>query len=122
MRLSDLLESRRLGLGAIAGLFTLQSIYEYFFCGGGLAGFWLVTAILAVPVVMALGISGSAAAVTMCAVLVPFILWANAAECRPYQGGGAAMAYVVVFLYGVPASIACAVAFAFVKRKFDAAA
>jgi hypothetical protein len=120
MQIPKQIERRLLGLAAITGLFALQSAYEYFLCGGGLTGFWVVTAIVAIPVAFALAISGSAAALAMCLILVPFILWANAAECRPYQGGGAAMAYVAVFLYGVPISIASAVVVAVMRRRRNA--
>ena len=38
-------------------------------------------------------------------VVFPFMLWANVSECwGADSGGGAAMAYVVVFLFGVPAA------------------
>jgi hypothetical protein len=39
-------------------------------------------------------------------VVFPFMLWANVSECwGAVSGGGAAMAYVVVFLFGVPAAL-----------------
>ena len=39
-------------------------------------------------------------------VVFPFMLWANVSECwSAVSGGGAAMAYVVVFLFGVPAAL-----------------
>jgi hypothetical protein len=39
-------------------------------------------------------------------VVFPFLLWANVNECwAVHSGGGAAMAYVVVFLFGVPAAL-----------------
>ena len=39
-------------------------------------------------------------------VVFPFMLWANVSECwGAHSGGGAAMAYVVVFLFGVPAAL-----------------
>ncbi|GIK24549.1 MAG: hypothetical protein K8F32_04300 [Rhodocyclaceae bacterium] len=45
------------------------------------------------------------AATVACVVLWPFLLWANSIECiTPYQGGGAAMAYVPVLMFGVPLS------------------
>ena len=39
---------------------------------------------------------------TYSVTLFLFCLWANNAECSPSTGGGAAMAYVVVFLFGIP--------------------
>jgi hypothetical protein len=39
-------------------------------------------------------------------VVFPFMLWANVNECGgAHTAGGAAMAYVVVFLFGVPAAL-----------------
>ncbi|WP_341909793.1 hypothetical protein [Polaromonas sp. YR568] len=120
MQIPKLIEERIPGLAAISALFMLQAIYGQFFCDGRLAGFLWVTLILMVPIAIGLTLSGSTAAIAMCAALLPFILWANAVECRPYEGGGAAMAYVVVFLYGVPTSIASAMLAVFVKRRFNA--
>jgi hypothetical protein len=105
------------GAIAIAGLFALQSVYELFFCGGGVVGFWSVTTMLAVPAAIVLALMGSTPTMVMCATLIPFILWANAAECAPYQGGGAAMAYVVVFMFGVPTAFAVATGVAFFRRR-----
>ena len=89
----------------MAGLFALQSAYEALFCGGGFLGFWEVTLVLAVPPLFLLVVSGSRSALVACAVLVPFVLLANAAECAPYQGGGAAMGYVPAFLFGMPLAL-----------------
>ncbi|WP_348945577.1 hypothetical protein ABHF33_02995 [Chitinibacter sp. FCG-7] len=36
----------------------------------------------------------------------PFLIWANYVECfQTYQGGGAAMAYVLVWFIGIPTSM-----------------
>jgi hypothetical protein len=105
------------GAIGIAALFAFQSIYESMLCGGGVFGFWVVTGTLAVPIAVVLALMGSRPTLAMCATLVPFILWANAAECAPYQGGGAAMAYVVVFLFGVPTAFAIAAGVAFLLRR-----
>jgi hypothetical protein len=39
-------------------------------------------------------------------VVFPFMAWANVSECwGAHTGGGAGMAYVVVFLFGVPTAV-----------------
>lgn len=120
MKLSAFIANRVRGALGIAGLFALQSIYELVFCGGGVFGFWRVTGILVVPAVFLLAISGTRAALVSCAVMIPFILFANGAECAPYHGGGAAMGYVPALLFGMPLSFIAGVAVAirmFLKRR-----
>jgi hypothetical protein len=103
MNLRKWIANRTLGTIGILGLFALQSAYEFFFCGGGLFGFWEITlTLVSAPALLLL--TGSRAALISCAVLVPFILFANAAECAPYQGGGAAMGYVPALIFGMPLS------------------
>ncbi len=105
MKMPRFLSSRAAGIAGVAGLFALQSVDEALFCGGGLFGFWEVTLALAVAPLILLVVSGSRPALCACAVLVPFILLANLAECAPSRGGGAAMGYVPVFLFGVPLAL-----------------
>src|SRR5687767_9250687 len=105
MKLKNFISSRASGAAGIAALFALQSVYEVFFCGGGIVGFWDATFILIAPAALLLVISGSWAALAASVVIVPFIIWANSVECAPYQGGGAAMAYVPAFLFGLPLSL-----------------
>lgn len=99
------LSSRVVGAAGVAGLFALQSAYAVVLCSGGVFGFWHVTLILSLPALFLLLVSGSSSAIVACAVLVPFILFANAAECAPYRGGGAAMGYVPAFLFGMPLAL-----------------
>jgi hypothetical protein len=94
------------GFIAIVLCFLAQSVYEHFLCGGGFIGFWLVTCIALLPVAALLLWSNPVGAPAAAAVILLFSFWANSMECKPYTGGGAAMAYVVVFLYGWPASLA----------------
>ena len=103
MNLRNWIANRTLGAIGILGLFALQSAYELLFCGGGLFGFWEVTLTLVASPALIL-LTGSRAALISCAVLVPFILLANFAECAPYQGGGAAMGYVPALIFGMPLS------------------
>ena len=120
MKLRVFIADRILGALGIAGLFALQSAYELVFCGRGVFGFWEVTLILVVPPVLLLLISGTRPALVSCAVLIPFILLANGAECAPYRGGGATMGYVPALLFGMPLSFIAGVATAirmFFKRR-----
>jgi hypothetical protein len=96
---------RLAGLLALGICFLVQSAYEYFFCGGGLLGFWRITAIVLIPPALFILWPNPAAAPAAALTVLLFCLWANSMECVPYTGGGAAMAYVLVFVYGWPASI-----------------
>lgn len=120
MKVRASIADRVSGALGIAGLFALQSAYELIFCGGGVFGFWEVTLILVVPSVLLLLVAGTRPALVSCAVLIPFILFANGAECAPYRGGGAAMGYVPAFLFGMPLSFIAGVAAAirmFLQRR-----
>lgn len=120
MRIHSFLTRRAPGAAGLLGLFALQSVYEALFCGGGIFGFWKVTTILVIPALFLLLVSGSRPALVCCAVLVPFIILANAAECAPYRGGGAAMGYVPAFLFGIPLALIAGVGVAvadFFKRR-----
>jgi hypothetical protein len=106
MRMPLFISGRAVGAAGVFALFALQSAYETLFCGGGVFGFWEVTLVLALAPLFLLLVSGSRSAVVACAVLIPFIILANAAECAPSRGGGAAMGYVPVFLFGMPIALA----------------
>ena len=116
--MAQVLRSKRTGV--CFGGRSRRQAYELVFCGGGVFGFWEVTLILVVPPVLLLLISGTRPALVSCAVLIPFILLANGAECAPYRGGGAAMGYVPALLFGMPLSFIAGVATAirmFLKRR-----
>ena len=111
------LRHRLVGAGAILLCFLAQSLYERFLCGGGLTGFWQVTAYAVLPVAALLVWSNPVAAPVAAAVILVFSFWANSMECKPYTGGGAPMAYVLVFLCGWPVSLASGVLAGFVWLK-----
>jgi hypothetical protein len=69
-----------------------------------------VGAICLIPAAVFMLTKFPASSAAASAALIPFLLWANYHECvRPYSGGGAAMAYVVVFLFGIPISLVAGV-------------
>lgn len=109
---------RRIGALAIIGSFIAQSLFGVL-CGN-LLGFWQATLILVAPPALFLLISGSTAALSSGGILVPFILFANAAECAPYRGGGAAMGYVPAFIFGLPLSVligVCVTIYVFIRER-----
>lgn len=112
------LSRRRNGALAIIGLFAIQSLFGLL-CGS-LLGFWQATLVLVAPLALLLLVSGSTAALSAGGILVPFILFANTAECAPYRGGGAAMGYVPAFIFGLPLSVITGVVvaiFVFIRER-----
>jgi hypothetical protein len=99
-------EKRKIGMLAIALFYAVQTFYGYFLCSGiGIFGFWLVSTVVLLPgLVIFIKWQTNWALPAYALTLFFFCLWANNAECSPSTGGGAAMAYVVVFLFGIPIS------------------
>lgn len=96
---------RRLGMLALLASFPIQSLFTQIWCHAGLTRFWLANAlVMLVPLGMLAWPSSWPCLVSAAMVLI-FSLWANAQECAPYAGGGASMAYVVVFLFGWPMAL-----------------
>lgn len=97
--------SRKLGILVIVLFYMLQTAYALFACDGNVLGMWVATTIALFPAFVAVAFGSTAATIGACLAQLPFVLWANYAECvEPYTGGGAKMAYVIVFLFGVPIS------------------
>ena len=114
---SAALYSRRHGLNAIGLFYVMQAAYATLACGNNALGMWVATTIALTPAFGALALGLRAATIAACVGQLPFVLWANYAECiAPYAGGGAPMAYVVVFLFGVPASALVALIAGLVAR------
>jgi hypothetical protein len=104
-RLLKLVNAKKVGLAALAVCFAIQSLYGLIKCDSGVATFWLATLVAQIPAVAWLANRNQYPAAVAAAVIIQlFCLWANSMECKPYAGGGASMAYVVVFLYGWPTS------------------
>ena len=93
------------GLVAIAACFAIQSAYGVLFCASGLTTFWQATLLAQLPAIGLLANRSRYASPIAAVVIQVFCLWANSAECKVYSGGGASMAYVVVFLFGWPTGL-----------------
>lgn len=97
------IEKRKIGLIAVALFFAAQLLYGYFYCSSGAMSFVAISAFVMFPgMVIFIKWQTNWGLPTYSATLFLFCLWANNAECSPSTGGGAAMAYVVVFLFGIP--------------------
>jgi hypothetical protein len=98
-------EKRKVGLSAVVLFFVAQLLYGHFYCSTGAMSFLIISAFVLLPgMVIFIKWQTNWALPTYAVTLFLFCIWANNAECAPYTGGGAAMAYVVVFLFGVPIS------------------
>jgi len=99
----------QIGLLCIAAVFAEQSFFSLVYCRQSLWALWPVAAACVGPAAAFLLAARPNAAAAGALTLLPFLIWANYQECvKPYTGGGAAMAYVVVFLFGIPTSLAAA--------------
>jgi hypothetical protein len=108
----------QISLLCIAAVFAVQSAFSLVYCHQSLWALWPVTAACVALSAVFLLAGRPNAATAGALTLLPFLIWANYQECvKPYAGGGAAMAYVVVFLYGVPASLVAAFLFARHRRQ-----
>jgi hypothetical protein len=96
---------RKAGVSALALIMLAQMGFAgSSLCGwGSLAGAGLVSL---APSALFLFSRQTYSALVSAVVVLPFMAWANVNECwGSHTGGGAGMAYVVVFLFGVPAAV-----------------
>jgi hypothetical protein len=99
-------EKRKIGLISVALFFAAQLLYGHFYCSGGVETFLTTSAIVLIPgLVLFINWQTNWALPVFCGIIFLFRLWANNAECSPSPGGGAAMAYVVVMLFGWPIAL-----------------
>lgn len=97
---------------ASAGKYRDWSIYP-FAIGGNLIG----TTLILIPALITYQNRKYIASTAAALVLVPFVVYANIYEyLLPYKGGGASMAYVIVFFFGVPLSVLLAFIFSFFEK------
>jgi hypothetical protein len=97
---------RQVGLVVVIGVLVQQFAFALFSQSCGIFSMLLVGGIVLIPTAAFLISRTPLASVAACIALMPFLVWANNSECiQPYSGGGASMAYVVVFLFGIPASV-----------------
>ena len=102
-------ESHRPKLVAAFALFVAYSVQTYdavVHCHSSPLGLWALATIALVPAFGFLVAGRHLASVAATAAIIPFFVSANYQECvKPYEGGGAAVAYVLVFLFGMPLSL-----------------
>jgi hypothetical protein len=111
-------EKRKVGLSAVVLFFVAQLLYGHFYCSAGAMSFLTISAIVMFPgIVCFINWRTNNALSVFTGIILPFCLWANYAECSPSTGGGAAMAYVVVMLFGWPIAILFGVAVASAMDK-----
>jgi hypothetical protein len=120
-RIREFLNTRKLGLAALAACFAIQSMYGIIYCKGGVTTFWIATLFAQIPAMAWLAHKNRYATALSAAVIQLFCLWANSMECKPYTGGGAAMAYVVVLLYGWPTATVLTLLTIWEKKPRDGA-
>jgi hypothetical protein len=102
---------------AFAGVFALQAYFAAAHCHASVLALWEATAISLLPAIVFVPFRRYLSSVVAIITITAFFLWANYQECiKPYAGGGAAMAYLVVFLYGIPLSLVAGLLFVRVKQ------
>lgn len=100
------MRSRVLGAAAILVVLAIQSYYALQHCDISAFALWPATFVALAPAILFLLAGRSRSVVGACIVILLAVVWANDVECvQPYEGGGAAMAYVLVFLFGIPISL-----------------
>jgi hypothetical protein len=103
--LQKFIETRKVGFLAIVLFFVTQLLFAHFYCGSA-TSFLEFNAYAMLPGVLIFTIwQTNWALSTYSVVLWLFCLGAAKSECGPYMSGGASMAYVGVFLVGVPLSL-----------------
>ena len=109
---------QKLRLLPIAVVFAVQIVYALFVCDVNVLALMAVTGVLLIPAFLWLRVSSVGGVLGACVGLLPWLVWANHIECvAPYRGGGASMAYVAVFFWGVPSSLLCGFLLALLQRK-----
>lgn len=109
---------QNLRLVPILIVFAVQAVYGLFVCETSFFALMATTGVLLVPAFLWHRASSFGGVLGACVGLIPWIVWANHIECvAPYDGGGAAMAYVAVFFWGFPSSVLCGFLFVHLQKK-----
>ena len=112
---------QRLRFLPIAVVFVIQAGAALFACetdGLELMVLLVATGVLLIPAFLWLRASSAGGVFGACCGLLPWLVWEIYIDCvAPYRGGGASMAYVAVFLWGIPSSVVCGVLFEHLQRK-----
>jgi hypothetical protein len=114
-------EKRKIGLIAVALFIAAQSLYGYFLCPSISTGTFLkVSVFVLLPgILVFIKWQTNWGLPVYAGIVLAFCFMANGMECAPSTGGGAAMAYVIVALYGWPLGILMGVLAASVADKRD---
>ena len=92
----------RICLVPIGVVVLIQMIYGLWICEDQGVLFALVSVVLLIPAIVWLRAANFGGTLGYCGGLSPWLIWANHAECGSSStSGGASMAYVAVFLWGV---------------------
>lgn len=102
-----------LAFGLLFSFYLMQFGYAILACGGPskIGGMWIITTILIVPSIVALLFRRPMGAIGACLTTLIAAIWANYHDCiAPYAEGynakgGAAMAYIPVLLFALPAAL-----------------
>src|SRR5688500_14975188 len=93
-------------LVSIAAAIGVALFFEFVHCGGRMLSAIMVASTLAFPAVIFLIAKYEWGAVPASAAMIVPAIWAYRIECvLPPTGGGAAMAFVAVVMYGFPAAM-----------------
>jgi hypothetical protein len=114
----------KIAKATLIGFYILQVIFAasggykewsiYIFAVGGIL---IATTLILLPALITYKDKKYIASTAATLSLLPFVVYANVHEyLLPYKGGGASMAYVIVFLFGVPFSILVAVVSSYFDR------
>ncbi|MCS6996692.1 MAG: hypothetical protein NZ533_07015 [Casimicrobiaceae bacterium] len=98
---------RRIALSIVGLCYLLPGLWSVVTCSGPTVNFWMAHLMAFSAAFVLIFWPGSHLPAGAAAFVMMLVcLWAVHAECGPYTGGGAAMAYVAVFLFGWPLSLA----------------
>jgi hypothetical protein len=97
---------KSVAIGCFAFATAVAFYYEFAHCEKRLWAASVIAITLIAPGLLFFVLSRNVGAAVACVPMVITAIWAYRVECvLPYTGGGAAMAFVVVFLYGAPAAL-----------------
>jgi hypothetical protein len=114
LREIGLRRARVFGLASVGLIVILQAINSFGCDKHDVGGYLKVLALLAIPMspaLLALFTTNPLRAVGASALFAPWLVLAYYTDCiSPYEGGGASMIYVVVFMYGFATAVIGALA------------
>ena len=102
-------KARWIGIASIAAVLLLQAFNSFACYESSVIDFFMTTPLFVgiplLPAIASLTSSNPLRTVGGCLLFAPWLLLAYYTDCvRPYEGGGASMIYVAVFLWGAVSS------------------